>query len=108
MIRLKNNPLVTVAMPVFNGSAYLAETIDSILNQTFFNFKFLIVDDGSIDNSIEVIKAYEDSRITLLHNETNLGAGAAMNKAITNANGKYIAIMNCDDISFPIRLGKQV
>jgi glycosyltransferase involved in cell wall biosynthesis len=108
MIHLKNNPTVTVAMPVYNGSMYIRESIESILSQTFSDFEFLIVDDGSIDNSVEIIKTYKDLRITLICNTTNLGTSAALNKAIANASGTYIAIMHCDDISLPNRLEHQV
>ena len=105
---LNSNPLVTVAMPVYNVGAYLPEAIESILRQTFTDFEFLIVDDASTDNSRAVIGRYDDARITLLVNETNVGAGPALNTAIAQARGSYIAIMNGDDISFPHRLEKQV
>lgn len=108
MIHLKNNPAVTVAMPVYNGSMYIRESIKSILNQTFSDFEFLIVDDGSSDNSVEIINTYKDSRINLLRNTTNLGTSTALNKAIANASGTYLAIMHCDDISLPHRLEQQV
>lgn len=108
MIHVKNNPAVTVAMPVYNGSMYIRESIESILNQTFSDFEFLIVDDGSSDNSVEIINTYKDSRINLLRNTTNLGTSTALNKAIANASGTYIAIMHCDDISLPHRLEQQL
>lgn len=87
---------------------YIRESIESILSQTFSDFEFLIVDNGSIYNSVEIIKAYKDLRITLICNTTNLGTSAALNKAIANASGTYIAIMHCDDISLPNRLEHQV
>ena len=105
---LNHDPLVTVVMPVYNGGAYLPEAIESILRQTFTDLEFLIVDDASTDNSRAVIGRYDDARITLRVNETNLGVGPASNAAIAQARGTYIAIMNGDDISFPHRLEKQV
>ena len=104
----KSRPLVTVLMPVYNGSKYLDEAIESILNQTFIDFEFLIIDDCSIDNSIEIITRYHDSRIRLVENNNNLGQSKTLNKGIDLALGKYIARMDQDDISLPKRLEEQV
>lgn len=95
-------------MPVYNGVKYLGEAIESILNQTFTDFKFLIVDDGSSDNSSDIIKSYQDSRITLVENDQNLGQAETMNIGLGLADGKYVARMDQDDISLPSRLDKQV
>ncbi len=102
------DPKVTVLMPVYNGAQYLHEAIDSILNQTFADFEFLIINDGSTDGSLDIIKSYNDNRIKLVNNETNLGIVETLNKGIKQARGKYIARMDCDDISMPERLEKQV
>ena len=103
-------PLVSVIMPVYNGEKYLAEAIDSILGQSFTDFEFLIVDDGSQDNSAEIIRSYEkrDRRIRFIQLERNMGAAAARNRGIAAATGKFITMMDCDDISLPERLQKQV
>ncbi len=101
-------PLVTVLMPVYNGERYLREAIDSILKQTYTAFEFLIINDGSTDNSVAIIKSYDDPRITLIHNEGNLKLIATLNKGLDLARGKYIARMDCDDISLPERLERQV
>ena len=103
-------PLVSVIMPVYNGEKYLAEAIDSILVQTFTDFELLIVDDGSQDNSAEIIRSYEkrDSRIRFFQLERNVGSAAARNRGIASASGAYIALMDCDDVSLPKRLQKQV
>jgi len=82
--------------------------IESILKQTFKEFEFLIIDDGSTDNSLEIIRFYEDSRIRLVMNEENLGLAASLNRGISLSKGKYIARMDCDDISLPKRLADQV
>jgi len=109
MVSLKTqNPKVTVLMPVYNGEKYIREAIESILRQTFTDFEFLIVNDGSTDKSIEIIQSYNDSRIKLVNNERNLGLIATLNKGLDLARGKYIARMDCDDISLPERLKKQV
>ena len=103
-------PLVSVIMPVYNGEKYLAEAIDSILVQTFTDFELLIVDDGSQDNSAEIIRSYvkRDSRIRFFQQEQNEGSANARNRGIANAKGEFIAAMDCDDVSLPERLQKQV
>ena len=74
------NPLVSVLMAVYNGEKFLREAIDSILNQTYTNFEFLIVNDGSVDLTEEIILSYSDSRIRYIKNETNLKLIASLNK----------------------------
>jgi glycosyltransferase involved in cell wall biosynthesis len=101
-------PKVTVLMPVYNGENYLREAMDSILNQTFTDFEFVIVNDGSIDKSLEIINSYHDSRIKLIENPKNLGISESLNKGLFSATGKYIVRMDCDDISLPHRLQKQI
>lgn len=103
-----SNVEVTVLMPVYNGEKYLQEAIESILNQTFENFEFLIMYDESSDNSLAIIKSYNDPRIHLICEEKGMGLVSALNKGINLAEGKYIARMDCDDISMPERLEKQV
>lgn len=100
-------PEITVLMPVYNASEYIRETIDSVLSQTFKDFEFLIINDGSTDNSEEIIKSYSDSRIRLVNNEKNMRLIATLNKGIELAKGKYIARMDADDICLPTRLEKQ-
>jgi len=100
-------PLVTVLMPVYNAEAYLQEAIESILRQTLANFEFLIVDDGSTDNSVAIIKSYNDARIRFVQNERNLGISATLNRGIELASCELIARMDADDISYPARLQKQ-
>ncbi|MEI6946635.1 glycosyltransferase [Paraflavisolibacter sp. H34] len=102
-----NTPCVTVLMPVYNAEKYLAEAIDSILQQTFTDFEFLILDDGSTDGSVRIIRSYSDSRIRLLQNETNAGITATLNKGIERAKAPLIARMDADDISYPARLQRQ-
>jgi glycosyltransferase involved in cell wall biosynthesis len=100
-------PKVTVLMPVYNAEKYLAQAIDSILNQTFTHFEFLIIDDGSSDSSLSIIKSYDDPRIRLVVNERNLGISATLNNGIQLSRGPLIARMDADDISYPQRLEKQ-
>ena len=103
-----NAPVVTVLMPVYNGEKYLTEAIDSILNQTFTDFEFLIINDGSTDNSETIILSYDDSRIRYEKNETNLKLITTLNKGIELCKGKYIVRMDADDISALDRIEKQV
>jgi glycosyltransferase involved in cell wall biosynthesis len=102
------NPTITVLMPVYNGAMYLPEAIDSILQQTYEDFEFLIIDDGSMDQSVRIINSYDDPRIRLIKNERNLGLVSTLNKGIDLAKGEFIARMDCDDISLPERFEKQM
>ena len=101
-------PKVSVIMSVYNGEKYLREAIESILNQTFTDFEFIIVDDGSIDNSLEMIKSYDDERIKIINNEENIGLTKSLNKALKVARGEYIARQDADDISLPNRFEEQI
>jgi len=104
------NPLVSVIMPVFNAEKYVGEAIESILNQTFADFEFLIFNDGSIDNSSNVIQKYAstDPRIVFYNYSENTGYVKHLNEGVQLAKGTYIARMDADDISLPERLAKQV
>lgn len=97
-------------MPVYNAERYLAEAIQSILDQSYTNFEFLIINDGSTDQSTEIIKKIgkRDVRIILLQQPTNSGIIKALNLGLQRAKGKYIARMDADDKSLPGRLLKQV
>lgn len=103
-----NAPLVSVIMPVYNGAAFIGDAIDSILIQDFIDFEFLIINDGSSDRTVEIIKSYTDKRIRLIDNFENKGLVSTLNEGLSLAAGEYIARMDCDDISFPSRLGRQV
>lgn len=102
------NPKVTVLMSVYNGEKYLYEAIDSILNQTFKDFEFLIINDGSTDGIADILKSYEDPRIKIINNEKNIGLTKSLNVGLKMVKGKYIARQDADDISMPERLEKEV
>jgi len=102
------SPLVSVVMPVYNAEEYLNESIESILNQTFTDFEFIIINDGSSDGSEAIIFSYDDKRIRYIKNESNLKISHALNKGITLAKGQYIARMDADDISYSERFELQV
>lgn len=107
---MSGSPFVSVLMPVYNGGEYLSTAIDSILNQTYTDFEFLIIDDGSTDNSLSIIKQYQqkDDRIRIIVNDTNKGLVYSLNTGFDQARGKYIARMDADDISVPNRFQMQV
>ncbi len=105
---LNQAQLVSVVMAVYNGETYLREAIDSILNQTFTNFECIIINDGSTDKSLSIIKSYSDNRIILINNEGNKGLIYSLNKGIDTAKGEYIARMDADDICLPNRFEEQL
>ncbi|WP_029905233.1 glycosyltransferase [Prevotella sp. 10(H)] len=101
-------PKVSVLMPVYNAGKYLSRAIDSIIHQTFKDWELILINDGSTDDSEEIITRYEEARIYYVKNETNLGLIKTLNKGIALCGGEYIARMDADDISHPERLKKQV
>lgn len=104
-----SNPKVTVLMTIYKDKSYLKEAVDSILNQTFQNFEFLIVNEfGYDDGSVDILKSYNDSRIRIIQNNVKKGFAASLNIGLAQARGEYIARMDGDDISAPDRLEKQV
>ena len=103
-----DNPKISVIMSVYNGEKYLGEAIDSILNQNFTDFEFIIVGDGSTDDSLKVVQTYHDKRIRVIDNEENIGLTKSLNKAMREARGELIARQDADDISLPNRFEEQV
>lgn len=99
---------VSVLMPAYNAAEHIREAIDSILEQTFTDFEFLIINDGSTDNTVDIISEYDDPRIKLVHNDGNKGLIYSLNYGLEIAQGKYIARMDADDIAMDTRLEKQV
>jgi glycosyltransferase involved in cell wall biosynthesis len=108
MPRHVNEPTVTVLLPVYNGAAYLAKAIESVLAQTYDDFELLIIDDASRDDSVDVVRSFEDPRIRLLLNDANLGQVGTVNRGLDEARGRYVARLDQDDTSLPRRLELQV
>lgn len=102
------NPKVSVLMACYNTEKFVAEAIESILGQTFKDFEFIIMDDGSTDNSSNIIKSFDDPRIVYMRNEENMKLVRPLNIGLDMARGEYIARMDSDDIAMPMRLEKQV
>ena len=105
---LKQPPLVSVVMPVYNGGLFLQEAIDSILSQRYKNLEFIIVNDGSNDNSESIILSNYDNRIRYFSNLCNKGLIYSLNFAIEQANGEFIARMDADDVATSDRIEQQV
>lgn len=100
--------LVSIIMPSYNTGRFIAETIGSVISQTYTNWELLIVDDCSTDNTDDVVLRYKDSRIKYLKNEKNSGAAVSRNKALRQAKGRWIAFLDSDDLWMPEKLEKQI
>ncbi len=101
-----SNPAISILMPAYNVEKYIGEAIDSMLNQTFKDFEFIIVDDASTDGTLSAVQKYTDPRVKIIRNEKNAKLAASLNKGLQIVRGKYIARMDADDISHPERLQK--
>ncbi|HJS78001.1 MAG TPA: glycosyltransferase [Burkholderiales bacterium] len=101
-------PLVSVLMPVYNAERYLRDAMDSIFAQTFGDFEFVVVDDGSTDSTPSMLAACTDVRLRVLRNERNLGVIASLNRGLESARSEFVARMDADDVSHPDRLAVQV
>jgi glycosyltransferase involved in cell wall biosynthesis len=100
-------PKISVVMSVYNGEKHLREAADSILNQTFTDFEFIIINDGSTDKTKKILESFSDPRIRLFHHE-NIGLTKSLNRGLKNSKGDFIARMDADDISHPDRFYEQV
>lgn len=107
-MKYTQGPLVSVLMPAYNSEKYIAQAIQSILDQSYQNFELLIMNDGSTDATAAIIDSFHDERIVKTHAHQNQGLVATRNALISQAKGKYIAYLDNDDIAFPDRLEKQV
>ena len=100
--------LVSIITPSFNTENYIAETIQSVLNQSYQNWEMLIIDDSSTDKSIDIIKSFNDKRIRLFINDSNKGAAISRNYALKEAKGKWITFLDSDDLWHHNKLEKQI
>lgn len=103
-------PVISVLMPAYNVEQFIGASIESILNQTFTDFEFIIINDGSKDSTAKIVEKYakQDKRIRFINNKKNKGLIAVLNEGLNLARGKYIARMDSDDISYPERFAKQI
>lgn len=102
------NPKISVLTAVYKSAELICPAIESVLNQTFDNFEWVIINDATPDNSIEIIESYNDPRIKIYHNDTNIGLAASLNKGLDLCTGEYIARMDTDDVCYPNRFEQQV
>jgi glycosyltransferase involved in cell wall biosynthesis len=100
-------PKVSVVMSVYNNESYIREAVESVLNQSFKDFEFIIINDGSTDRTREILTSYTDERIRLFDQE-NRGLTISLNRGLSLAKGSYIARMDGDDISDPERFAEEV
>jgi glycosyltransferase involved in cell wall biosynthesis len=105
---MTGNPTVTVLMPVFNGARHLAETLESLQRQTFSDFEILVVDDGSTDDSMQIVRNVGDPRIRVISNDRNLGLVASLNRGSAEARGVFVARQDADDPARHDRIARQV
>lgn len=105
---MDNYPLVSVLLPVYNGELYLEESLNSVLNQTYKNYEIIIINDGSTDNTSNILRRISSEKILIINNKINVGLISSLNLGIEIANGEYIARMDSDDICLPQRIEKQV
>lgn len=105
---MANQPLVSISMPAFNAAKYISSSIQSVLSQTYQNFELIIYDDGSTDSTREIILGFSDPRIKTILADQNQGLLVARNTIANQAQGKYLALLDCDDVAEPTRLEEQV
>lgn len=103
-----SQPLVSICIPLFNAREYIAETVDSVIKQTYVNWELIIVDDRSTDGSWDIVCAYKDSRVRCIRNETRLGPEGAWNMVMSEAAGVYLKLLCHDDLLAPRCLERQV
>lgn len=102
------NDLVSIITPSYNTARFIAQTINSVLAQTYPNWEMIIVDDNSTDNTDEIVAKYDDPRIRYLKNEKNSGAAVSRNRALCEAKGRWIAFLDSDDLWEPTKLERQI
>lgn len=105
---MSSRPLVSVCIPSYNGAAFIGQTIQSVLNQTFTNFELIVCDDFSNDETVSVVKGFHDARIRVVQNERNLGLAGNWNKILSLELGKYVKLLCEDDLLHPDCLSRQV
>lgn len=102
-----SSPKITVFMAAYNSSAFISESISSVLSQSYGNFELLIVNDGSNDKTVDIVNSFQDERIRLIHNSRNRGLVYTRNRVLEEARGEYIAVLDSDDIAVPERIQLQ-
>jgi glycosyltransferase involved in cell wall biosynthesis len=106
----KSLDLISIVMPLYNSEKYISESIESVLSQTYNHWELIVVDDKSTDNSSMIVESYahKDNRVKLINLDTNVGPTKARNRAIEEANGRYISFLDSDDMWLPDKLQQQI
>ena len=106
---MRSRPGISVVMPVYNGGAFLREAINSVLRQSYNDFELIVIDDGSDDETPEILRAFsrQDRRVRVLRHARNLGLGSALREGVEEARAEWVARMDADDIAHPDRLARQ-
>ena len=105
---MNSKPILSILMPVYNSATYLRQAIESVLAQDYQDFELLLLDDGSTDESVEILRSIKDTRLRILVDGQNLRQPYRYNQGVRLAQGKYIAIMHSDDIALPARFATQI
>lgn len=105
---MEDKGLVSIIMPSYNSEKYIKDSIESVLSQSYNNWELIIIDDCSNDNTVNVIKSFNDKRIKLFINEKNSGAAISRNRALRESNGKWISFLDSDDVWMPNKLEEQL
>lgn len=105
---MDKDPLITIGIPAFNASHYIGDCLNSILNQSYTDFEVIVTDDGSTDNTTQVVQRFRDNRIRLLTDQRNIGISARINQQVDMARGRFFCRMDADDVMFESRLKKQL
>lgn len=103
-----DHPLVSIVVPTYNVESYIAATITSVLRQTYGSFELLLIDDCSTDTTVDIINSFTDPRIRLIRNARNSGAGITRTTGLQMAKGRYIALLDSDDLWYPEKLTMQI
>ncbi|MEG2293307.1 MAG: glycosyltransferase family A protein [Carnobacterium sp.] len=101
-------PLVTIFIPLYNGENYIKETLESAISQSYSNLDILVINDGSTDSGLNIVKSFSDPRIRIIENKKNSGIAYTRNRGLQEAKGLYIAFLDADDIALPNRIETQV
>lgn len=108
MNAMRTEEMVSIIMPSYNTGNYIAQSIQSVIDQTYQNWELIIVDDHSEDNSIDIVRGFRDKRIRLFRAKRNCGAANCRNKALQEAQGRWIAFLDSDDLWHPEKLSRQI
>ena len=105
---IRHQPIVSVVIPAYNGAQVIGETIRSVLNQSYADYELIVVDDASVDRTVEVLSGIQDPRLRIVRNATNLGFEGNFNRALEEARGEFIKVLPMDDLLYPTCLERQV